>query len=611
MNIYEWKVIYFAAFLSHSMVATGQLAKFSGTPFDPVKAGIATSTQSQFGCPLVTNRALEPLIRHGRSPGLFSFDGLSVDRRESYIMSIRRSEGCIVGLVFGSNPVDFGLVADLTERIPNSKLIVMGASNELIATINRQVVVLVEDPIAKNVKVNIFCGRQSGAYWSKNVNLWTPGRGFKKAFDWNRYCRNILDRQRFVVGHSGLNPMVMLPKKPGDKIRGVEVDAIKLFGQKHNLNVEFIHGQIEASGADLNRSKALLGQLYRGKIDLALTVVLHVDGYRDFACTSYTDTLELKYCTRRPQKLVAFGNLGRGFDFWSWISVFTCLSLFSITFALIFHVYKSLIRLKTLYKNPGHPMDFLLLTFTAFVEPDPLVWFPSWSSGKLLFVLWSIFSFFVTSFFNSNLRSNLIAPSLEPKVETTDDFLNSGRDLLLLDLLGFLLKQKSGTGFQRFLDYVEDNPSSLYSLNDDLDAVTDKIMSGGAVIICPKDSEMTNYPTDPVNMGLPNRYFSRESIFSGFMANRLRKYSPYLPYLNTVIERFRESGLHQRALYEQLPLVALPGQFKPDQNENGIRMSLDMMWMALFILGGGIILGMVAFIFEKVMDMRKRSIVGQ
>eukprot|EP00094_Tigriopus_californicus_P013993 TCALIF_13549-PA protein Name:"Protein of unknown function" AED:0.36 eAED:0.36 QI:0/0.33/0/0.5/1/1/4/0/414 len=396
--------------------------------------------------------------------------------------------------------------------------------------------------------------------------------------------------------------MVILPNKPGDEIRGVEVNAVKILAEKYNLDLHYTYGEMEGVGVDLTKSTGVLGQLTQDKIDMAINVILHTKGYTLFECTTYVHTLELKYCTRRPQKLVDFGNLGRGFDFWSWISIFVCLSLFSITFAVIFYVYKANIGHKHMYKDPGNPVDFFLLTFTAIVEPDPLVWFPSWSSGRMLFLLWSVFAFFMTGFFNSNLRSNLIAPSLEPAIETTDDFLNSGRELLILDMLGFLLLQKSGTSFQRFLDYVDDNPSSIYTLNDDLDAVTEKIMSGGGVIICPTDAEMTNYLIDPINNGLPNRYFSKESLFTGFTANRFRRYSPYVPHMNALIERYVASGLNQKALYEKLPLVALPGQFKPDQNKNEIRMSLDMMWMALFILSGGIMLGMAAFAVEIRMD---------
>lgn len=124
--------------------------------FDPMWMEISKSIQSQFHCPLATNQAFEPLHQGKSLSGLFSLNWNTLKSKkveDRYLNSIRRSVSCIIGLVFGNNRHEFGLAVNLTERIPDSKLIAMGTSHELIQQIKRQVMVLEYDPVAGNVKV--------------------------------------------------------------------------------------------------------------------------------------------------------------------------------------------------------------------------------------------------------------------------------------------------------------------------------------------------------------------------------------------------------------------------------------------------------------------------
>ena len=70
--------------------------------------------------------------------------------------------------------------------------------------------------------------------------------------------------------------------------------------------------------------------------------------------------------------------------------------------------------------------DFILLTFFAFVEPDPLPWFPTLSVGKFLTVLWSFASLFLTFFYLCNFRANLATLEFEKTVDDLFDVLKRG-----------------------------------------------------------------------------------------------------------------------------------------------------------------------------------------
>ena len=45
----------------------------------------------------------------------------------------------------------------------------------------------------------------------------------------------------------------------------------------------------------------------------------------------------------------------------------------------------------SLTRNPTHKLDFIIMTFCGITEPDPIPWFPKWSTGKILILLWSAF----------------------------------------------------------------------------------------------------------------------------------------------------------------------------------------------------------------------------
>ena len=72
-------------------------------------------------------------------------------------------------------------------------------------------------------------------------------------------------------------------------------------------------------------------------------------------------------------------------------------------------------------------VDFLFFPFCRFVEPEPIPWFPKWSSGKFLVLLWSFFTLIIVHSFQGNLRANLISKEFEKPITTHQDVLDRGQ----------------------------------------------------------------------------------------------------------------------------------------------------------------------------------------
>ena len=149
--------------------------------------------------------------------------------------------------------------------------------------------------------------------------------------------------------------------------------------------------------------------------------------------------------------MVSYRNLTLVFQPIIWWLLLALLLVFSASFALAYWVYSSLLPPESgLAGRLTSRMDFVLVTFTAFSEPDNIPWFPRPSTGnlspmniflrhvpsyihlgKLLVWLWIVFSFFITNFYQCNLRANLIAVDYEKPLDTVKDVLKRNKPLWL------------------------------------------------------------------------------------------------------------------------------------------------------------------------------------
>ena len=76
--------------------------------------------------------------------------------------------------------------------------------------------------------------------------------------------------------------------------------------------------------------------------------------------------------------------------------------------------------------------DFFVLAISKFVEPDPIPWFKTWSTGKWLVFLWTLFSLFIVFFFQSNLRSLLMVNDYEKTFASSLDIVQSNRTVYII-----------------------------------------------------------------------------------------------------------------------------------------------------------------------------------
>ncbi|XP_059091071.1 uncharacterized protein LOC131886976 [Tigriopus californicus] len=524
---------------------------------------------------------------------------------------VKNTAWCLLA-VFDRSGARFNLtfkaMTRLTEKVTNHATIVLGPKPPRIEldTLRREL--FWAEEISENFfLIHVFCGRVSGSFWNYNVSFWNPRLGFGQSLDFLGACPPSLWNQTLDVGLAGIKPMVIPGEEGTDReIRGTDIRPLQIMAEMYNMELNFVFGDTGYITPGYTNATGYLGELLRGEKDVVLPMVLNDAGYALFDCTRFTFFVTLRYVTRHPQKLLAFGNLARGFDSLSWVAVFTFLSMFSMTFAGIFYVYKYLLKEPELYRNPNSGIDFVLMTFTTFVEPDPLPWFPKWSTGRLVVLYWSLFAFLVVNFYTSNLRTNLIAPAYENRIDTTEDFLESGRELFVHSSGYWMIRLGTEGKLKEVIKMLRDEQWRFYP-NERMsqDQLNIWVQERGYVIVAYPEGLMLNYLSIPDYEGLPHQTYSKEIIHTSFNAIRFQKYSPITPHLNRILTAADEFGLYYKFLYEYVPTLAMPGQYIAGQiNESELRMEVDMILGPIFILICGGTLGTIAFIFELVFAAR-------
>ncbi|TRY79367.1 hypothetical protein TCAL_14787 [Tigriopus californicus] len=418
-------------------------------------------------------------------------------------------------------------------------------------------------------------------------------------------CHHILFNQTFKVAHFGLMPNVFYDKSD-NSVTGTDIEAVKLLAEKFKMTLELRTGLVEitATTADPNATH-VLAKVYRGEFQGVIPGLQFYYNSVFFDLSNYILFSQLRYTSRVPQKTVTFGNVARGFDTWSWLAVFITLGSFSATFQLIYYVYKYKMKDATLYKNPGNPIDFFLLTFTTFVEPDKLKWFPSWSTGKFATLLWSIFALLVVSFYTSNLRTNLIAPNFEPEINSHEDILKYDKIVHVDNILIFLLELRVSPSFDEVLRIVKEKERWYTPVvaREILEPHIKKaVLENGDIFVATEQNILYTYLFEQ-DLGFPNLRISDDSLVNFYMCLRLTKYSPFTPDVNRMLTTYQEFGLSKRILNKPIPIIALPSTESSAQYESSenLKMSMEMLWTPIILLASGSMLGLAVFIVEIVL----------
>ena len=91
------------------------------------------------------------------------------------------------------------------------------------------------------------------------------------------------------------------------------------------------------------------------------------------------------FITREPSILPNYHSNFTTFELESWLCIILSFLAMSLTFKVIHWVYQNKFDPDLgLVKSVVHEWDFVILTLSTLVEPDPIPWFPKMSTGKCI-----------------------------------------------------------------------------------------------------------------------------------------------------------------------------------------------------------------------------------
>lgn len=161
---------------------------------------------------------------------------------------------------------------------------------------------------------------------------------------------------------------------------------------------------------------------------------MHPRNFKSTDFSTYIYEIEMKFLTRAPLKISSFDNLTRVFSPIVWIAIYLCLAALTLMMFITHRIYTQVdLQGHGLANSNDVPWtNFVLFAFAKFVEPDPIPWFNRFSTGKMLVLIWSLYTMLIVLFFNSNLRTILIATQYEKPFKTLERIIELDRPTYIL-----------------------------------------------------------------------------------------------------------------------------------------------------------------------------------
>lgn len=217
----------------------------------------------------------------------------------------------------------------------------------------------------------------------------------------------------------------------------------------------------------------------------------------------------------------------------------------------------------------------------------------------------------MVSFYTSNLRTNLIAPNLEPEINSHEDVLKYDKVVYVDELMIFLLQMTVSTTFEEVLRKVEERdtwyrPVDIHRLYPPVESA---LLDRGDLFLASEEYILYSYFFES-SLGFPKLRISKDRLTSYYLCFRLTKYSPYTPDVNKMLTTYFEFGLFQRVLYKPFPISALRSATTSQQFEtsDNIRMSLEMLWTPIILLAVGSAIGLGVFVLELMLVVQWSNI---
>ncbi len=176
----------------------------------------------------------------------------------------------------------------------------------------------------------------------------------------------------------------------------------------------------------------ILGRADSGRGPIA--IILH----RHFALSTPLMMSSLLYISRSPVPITTYGNVSKPFSPLVWVATLVILLVLSFMLLGTYCLYyrSGHLRKFHLVKKEELPLNFIIFPLVKITEPDPLPWFKTWSSGKFIVMLWSLFSLFLIMFYTSNLRVKMLTVEYEVPIKTLEDILAYSKKVYLFQ--GFI-----------------------------------------------------------------------------------------------------------------------------------------------------------------------------
>ncbi|XP_066976900.1 glutamate receptor-like [Macrobrachium rosenbergii] len=336
----------------------------------------------------------------------------------------------------------------------------------------------------------------------------------------------------------------------------------------------------------------MMGMVDRDEVEFALgpfAVTYEREVAIDFSMAVDSDTQKIVMV--RPGLENDMGGFLKPFTSQVWLLLL--LSVICSVAALVFLVWA---EGKIFGTNPKYIGSKASMWVLQTLTQENTEWLPEGDGGRVVITTWLFASLIFMSSYSGILTAMLTIPKVTIPIDSLSDLVSQTK---------LPWRLEAGAMIQPYLQYSDDeiHRKGFYLMSGTTpDCWTSRqaIADGQYAVICDQTSIKKVISWDFSTTGKCHTYIGREAVYSNIMMSiAFRRNSSYLPKANKLISILRNTGIFAKWLHNEIGNTTQCLKPPTSDRQEGIEaLGLDAFYGLIFLLVGGWIISLLAFLCE-------------